>query len=281
MKNRLLFAATALCVSSLTAQTQDLGNYCAVGVGPSYNMVEYVKINNQTQTIGTEGNVGTDTGDPYYGYYETNSFPVLNGNVNLEIGFYSVDDGEPMYFSVWIDYNHNDAFEESERVMENQNTTMAALNTFTAPDQDIAKTITIPQSALAGATRMRLYRGQKQNGDIYNYDANFHLDPCAPAGFSYGCYFDFKVTVGTAGLTELENSTTTVYPNPTSEQLVVVNASQQEVVSYEIMTIAGERVTSASFTGTAIDVSSLAPGTYLIRIDKNDGSIGVSRWVKN
>jgi hypothetical protein len=76
-----------------------------------------------------------------------------------------------MYWSVWIDFNHNGIFEAAEQLVNNFYT----YNSSTS--------ISIPSSALAGQTRMRV-RADLNNG-VY--------DPCNP--LYYGETEDYTVTI--------------------------------------------------------------------------------------
>ncbi|MEJ6599462.1 MAG: GEVED domain-containing protein, partial [Crocinitomicaceae bacterium] len=75
----------------------------------------------------------------------------------------------------WIDWNQNTVFDPSESIGTWSGTPPTALSSFA---------FTVPPSALAGATRMRVM--QRENGTL-------PLDPCGT--FSYGSVVDFTVNV--------------------------------------------------------------------------------------
>jgi PKD repeat protein len=113
---------------------------------------------------------------------------------------------EPIYFAVWIDFNRNNTFETSEIIMQNSNTIMRALPTFTDGDLWITKTFPIPAGTPTGTTRMRIARGMEPTGTTYS--STFILDPCPDAAtFLMGCAYDFNVNIVAGG-----GTTTTTRP---------------------------------------------------------------------
>ena len=72
---------------------------------------------------------------------------------------------------------------------------------------------------------------------------------------------------------------TTVYPNPTSDKLLV--ESVMSVNSYEIYNVAGAMVASSTIEGNTfeVNVSEMPAGTYLIKI-MSEGMVQTKRFVK-
>ena len=72
---------------------------------------------------------------------------------------------------------------------------------------------------------------------------------------------------------------TTVYPNPTSDRLLIESA--MSVNSYEIYNVAGTMVASSTIEGNTfeVNVSEMPAGTYLINI-MSEGMVQTKRFVK-
>ncbi|MFN6943564.1 MAG: T9SS type A sorting domain-containing protein [Cytophagaceae bacterium] len=70
-----------------------------------------------------------------------------------------------------------------------------------------------------------------------------------------------------------------VYPNPVSNELTIqFNKSNRDLISIEIVTVSGEtlkqyKIPKNTKSSTTLDVSSLSPGTYLLKIVGNDGVV--------
>ena len=87
--------------------------------------------------------------------YTASNIQLATTNMSFTSGGYA------MAFSVWIDYNDNGIFETAERVIANNNTTMALT---------ITDNFTIPITAVPGTHKMRV------KGEYYNNGAP--TDPC-------------------------------------------------------------------------------------------------------
>lgn len=178
----------------MKAQTTNLAPYCSTQYDFQYNMIDQIIINATSYLFGPMGNSSSQ--DPTL-YYNNVVFPnlTLGNNANFIFSFHSVNDIEPIYFAVWIDYNHNNIFESSERVIENSNTTNAALPTMGAISTPITTNITVPLTATLGATRMRIMRGDDPINPGSPYDPNVVLDPCIFPNVNYGMVADFNINL--------------------------------------------------------------------------------------
>ncbi|GDX51031.1 hypothetical protein LBMAG27_00780 [Bacteroidota bacterium] len=83
-----------------------------------------------------------------------------------------------------------------------------------------------------------------------------------------------------AGVSNLsgENRQIKIYPNPASEKLTISSKQSEEKIV--VMDITGRMVFQASTNTPEIDVSSLASGMYLLRVEFRNGDIAVGKFVK-
>lgn len=87
------------------------------------------------------------------------------------------------------------------------------------------------------------------------------------------------VSVGTVGITDGELANVKVYPNPTSDRLnLIIPASIEGSVSINIFDVAGSviRTMTERAGNTTIDVSSFAPGIYMLEVRANTGLFSTS-----
>jgi len=70
-----------------------------------------------------------------------------------------------------------------------------------------------------------------------------------------------------------------VFPNPAKNELNIKTAPNQEVVSVTVIDLVGKIVLTENET-TRLDIGSLQDGTYLVKIETNEGSI-VKKIIKN
>ncbi len=162
----------------------------------NYNMIQSVKIHGLTFDFGELGNYKKPNTYVYYNAASFSNF-MKEDTVEFDINFYSPADSEPVYFAVWIDYNRNGMFEQQEVVLQNANTKGTLLATAPAPSTSIRKKIHIPSTAATGKTRMRILRGQCDSNPYDLYNPSFRLQACPSKGGnnSYGCAYDFDVTI--------------------------------------------------------------------------------------
>nr|WP_280139528.1 T9SS type A sorting domain-containing protein [Aquimarina amphilecti] len=69
-----------------------------------------------------------------------------------------------------------------------------------------------------------------------------------------------------------------IYPNPVSGQVLEVFLNMDQTASYEIISITGQLISKGNVTKT-IDVSSLNPGVYLLKVF-NDSNQITKRLIK-
>jgi hypothetical protein len=268
-----LFALTYSFIMS--AQLTSAAPYCTpvYPPGQAYNMMkDFIIDGTVIQNFGVMQGWGAPT---TFKYYNTTTLPTIakGSSYSFSVNFYEVNDGEPIYFAVWIDYNKNNTFETSEIVMQNSNTTNAALPTFGGAVAPVTKTITIPVTATQGVTRMRIMRGSDEI-NILPYNPTFSLpschtiDPNSPNPGSYGCVYDFNVTIGPSLSTnDFNKESFKVYPNPVSNTLYFNNDTNTLISKVIIFNQLGQIVlTSNEKIDSGINVSELANGIYFAKL---------------
>lgn len=168
-------------------------------------------------------------------------------------------------YAVFIDYNQDGDFADSGETVW----TKAASKTT-----PVTGTITIPATAVLGATRMRV-------------SMKYNAIPTSCEGFSYGQVEDYTINItasGTieaepiaAGIVETETKGFALYPNPVESELNVT-VSEENTYSYKIINALGQQLGSGQVSG-AIDVSRLSTGIYLIELNNGKEKI-VKKFAK-
>ena len=127
------------------------------------------------------------------------------------------------YFGIWIDFNQNMVFEDSELILQNSNSIEDRLKYYM--QHKVTAKISIPDNAKLGVTRARIIRTNKHrtnlplpNGSTLLYDPNFKITTCnipedTDKSFSLssknsGCTYDFNIMItgSTLGLEHLTYS---------------------------------------------------------------------------
>ncbi|BCY28932.1 DUF7619 domain-containing protein [Flavobacterium okayamense] len=114
-------------------------------------------------------------------------------------------------------------------------------------------------------------------GETFTNDANIYFD------------YNYPITTNAFATTiqdvlsnqsfEFENEFV-LYPNPTHDILNISTKNQIEIQSVEIYNIVGQIVIAVPNTTTSIDVSNIAIGTYLIKVNTEKGS-AITKFLKN
>ena len=82
----------------------------------------------------------------------------------------------------------------------------------------------------------------------------------------YTVNFDFPT-----GLNDENPGNVKLYPNPTKGVIYVYGAENAGVSVFN--SVGGLVLTKSNFTGTSLDLSSLAKGVYMVRIEKADHNV--------
>ncbi len=289
MLNIFLFTSFT---ASLTAQISDPAPYCAHTYGSMYIMMEDLSVNDFQYSIGAAGNLGDGIDFTYYNNVEFPEVPA-GSSVDIDINFYQVNDVGAIYFALWVDFNQNDIFEDSERVLENSNTIMDGVISNADPDapSNVNSAFLVPLDAELGPTRMRLARGTNVLGNDFfaPYDNNFSMTACTvdPTGFLQGNVYDFDLiiidTPDNIG-ESIDESPIKFYPNPASSELTITTGGDQslyneiKIVSMEGKVVLEQQTNALS---TSINIQNLEAGLYYIQIFKDSQIIASEQLIKN
>ncbi len=283
------FALVLISLLTGTCSYSQINNpapYCTSVYEINYNMIDNLKIEGTTLDFGPEGNF-TNQND--YAFYNLFSFPSLpkGGNVDLELNIFSVNDAEPGYFSLWIDFNQNNAFESNEVVMNNANTINNVLPFPGEPISPILKTITIPTSSNLGTCRARLIRGARPDGNPF-YEATFSLPPCydneSNPGFAYGNTYDFNIQIidNNVFLSEKtsEPKKYEIFPNPVND-IVSINNSSNSPIKFIFKDAMGKVVKELEVNNgiSSVSVSDLSEGYYTISSLTDENNLIIEKLV--
>ncbi|WP_404984891.1 reprolysin-like metallopeptidase [Chryseobacterium sp. M5] len=247
--------------------TTGMTTYCAVNAGPvSDDYISNVSLANMTNA----------SGPSTYTSYVSN--PALQVNLNSG-GTYTLSITRaylvsgvgpyPAATSVWIDYNRNGVFEESERIL-----TSPIANGTPNP---LTVTFTVPNNAVQGlGLRMRI-------GMLYVNSAGIILTgPCGNYGNYPGEFEDYNVVItGNLATNEsgaVKNSGIQIYPNPATDFLNVTKVSDK--ATYKIYSAAGQLVGNGNISNGKINVSSLIKGAYVISIEDKGKENFNSKFIK-
>jgi hypothetical protein len=170
--------------------------------------------------------------------------------------------------AVFIDFNKNGVFENSERVLNYPSA---------IPSSPITGSFTVPAGVILDQPlRMRVIL-------YYTGQANASLIPTyAGCGtFGYGEVEDYNVVVSSAlstnDLSVVKNGIQ-IYPNPVSDILNVTKVSDK--ATYKIYSAAGQLASSGNISNGKINVTSLVKGAYVISIEDKGKESFNSKFIK-
>lgn len=238
---------------SVTTQSNAV-TYC----GSKSNRSTYEWIDN-VELGGMKNPSGDDGG---YKDYTAKVASLARGSSNdmiISAGFKSTAYTE--HWAVWIDFNQNGTFEASEKVVTGSSSSA----------NNLRATVQVPAGASLGQTRMRVsmkYNAAQtacetfDDGEVEDYTVNITAASSKDNG-----------AVALSNAQPLGNETASevmVYPNPaTSFVQVRVAAEKGASMSYRVLNTIGRVVMAGELTQSAVDVSQLNSGVYILEL--NDG----------
>ncbi|OSY87004.1 peptidase S8 [Tenacibaculum holothuriorum] len=249
-------AAGNVSSASNTVNVTTLSNqvsYCASkGNRSTYEWIDNVELGGMTNASGNDG-----------GYKDNTSkvATLAQGSSNQMIvsaGFRSTAYTE--HWAVWIDFNQNGTFENSEKVVSGSS---SSANNLTA-------TVAVPAGATLGNTRMRVsmkYNSAQTacetfaDGEVEDYTVNITASASSLTTFA-------DVSAGEA-LGNERNLDLTAFPNPAVDFVQVKLASKADNASYKIVNTIGRVVKAGRLDSGNINVSQLNSGMYILEV--NDG----------
>ena len=247
-------ASNALNVTTLTPQL----DYCASnGKNSSYEWIDLVQLAEINNATGDDGG---------YKDYTAQIATIAIGSterVTVSCGFKSSSYTE--FWNVWIDYNQDGVFADSEKVMTGSSSSSANLyNDFN-----------VPTDAALGNTRMRVSMKYNANGtscesfsygEVEDYTVNIVATKNAGAGNNYS---NDAIALGF----EAPSKIASVYPNPTNG-LVSITLNGDVTAPIRVYSQVGQLVKTIMPNNRTIniDLTEYSNGVYTIKIPTEKGS---------
>ena len=257
-------AAGNISATSNVVNVTTLSNtlvYCtSKGNSVADEYIDYVSIGGINNT--TAGNAG-------YGNFTSlvGNLPYGSNTILFSAGFSGTAYTE--YWKIWIDYNQNGTFETAEEIVSGSSSSSA----------NLTSTFTVPTSAVAGPTRMRV-------------SMKYNAVQTACEAFSYGEVEDYTVNIGAAAITTITTakvaidlgnedsiSDVVMYPNP-ADNILNVRMADSRKGTYRLINFLGQQVDAGKLSESGINVNKLRAGVYILEV--NDGQKTVAKkFVKN
>lgn len=227
--------------------------YCASkGNSVADEYIDYVALGGISNTTGANAGYANFTN-------LVGNVPYGSNTITYSAGFTASAYTE--FWSVWIDYNQNGTFETTEKVASGSSSSSA----------NLTSTFTVPTTALAGQTRMRV-------------QMKYNATSTACETFSYGEVEDYTVNIGgtpVAGIVSGEaiaNESNVfdfqMYPNPV-ENTLNVSMFDNRSVSYKIYNLMGQSLKAGQLNQQELNVSDLTSGLYILEV--NDGQKAITK----
>lgn len=244
-------SSNAVSVTTLSGGTTP--TYCASkGNSVVDEYIDYVALNGMTNTTGANAGYGNFTS-------LVANLPYGANTIVFSAGF--TGSAYTEYWSVWIDYNKNGTFETTEKVVAGSSSSSG----------NLSGTFTVPTTALAGTTRMRV-------------QMKYNATSTACETFSYGEVEDYTVNIGASAIATIAADASItdesnvfdfdMYPNPT-ENTLSIKMLDNRSVSYQIYNLMGQSLKTGKLRQQEINVSDLASGLYILEV--NDGQKAITK----
>jgi M6 family metalloprotease-like protein len=250
--NQVSFTTTAAAVA-----------YCASkGSNSTYEWIDLVQFAGINRTSGNDG-----------GYKDMTSLTgtVVRGQVYpiyFSAGFQGTAYTE--YWAIWIDFNKNGTFEDSEKMVSGSSSSSG----------NLTANITIPTSAVLGTTRMRV-------------SMKYNAAQTACETFSYGEVEDYtiNITASSSAPINFDNNAELlgneliepylVYPNPATDRISIKTVGIEGNVTIRIYNTNGQIVRELISLDclTNVEIGDLPKGVYIISVDEEKEPIK-KRFVK-
>lgn len=249
---------------SVTTSSGSISYCSSQGSDASYEWIDQVKLNDMDNVTGSDGGYKDYTG-------LSASLPYGANTVYISAGFASSSYTE--YWKVWVDYNQDGTFDSSEVIASGSSSSSGQLY------QDF----TVPTSAVAGATRMRV-------------SMKYNSAQTACETFSYGEVEDYTVVIGQQPSASIATNTKAadnakpmgnepnifdvkLYPNPVvNGGQLNLNMPDDRTLNYKIFNSSGFQVAEGK-ARKMINVATLTSGTYIIRFSDGQKEI-VKKFIK-
>lgn len=156
---------------------------------------------------------------------------------------------------VWIDYNKDQIFSDSEKTVL----------TFAAGSS--TGNITINPAAMLGETRMRVRLHYQQPA----------ITACGTSSFGDVEDYTLNILDETMAVADLNKANISVYPNPFTDVLKI--SEVKGVKSVSVNDISGRQVKSLA-PSAELNLSSLKTGLYIVNLQMEDGSVKTFKAIK-
>ena len=213
----------------------------------------------------TLANLNNTSGSNTYTNYGTDPAKIVNllaGSTNNTVSVTKAwaTDLYPEGVRVWIDFNRDGAFTDSEMVLTSAASTVAT----------VSSTFTVPATAVLNKTlKMRVA-------------LRYNTLAAACTSYTYGEVEDYNVIVSSTILAANDvnaaNDGIQLYPNPASDVLNITKVSDK--AAYKIYSAAGQLIDSGNINAGKINVSGLIKGGYVITIEDNGKDLFRSKFIK-
>lgn len=256
MKKKLFFLG-AILISSLQIQAQN-SQYsalaCVDGLGgasdPTFLNFEIMGTTLSHETL--------NPSTVFYHEYPQDGNTTANLQVGHEYSFFTFTSSEAVV-GLWVDYNHDNNFDESEFTL--------LVNSMNSQNYS---NFTLSENALPGNTKIRL-RTRAYGSTINGQNA------CTT--FGSGETRDYTVNIVenlSVGKFDKVSSSLRVFPNPATE--IVTVGKSEEVRQVTLFDVSGKMI--ASSKENVIDISNYSKGLYIAKVLFVNGSTSVGKIVK-
>ncbi|BDS13854.1 S8 family serine peptidase [Aureispira anguillae] len=244
-------------------------NYCAsTGQNSGDDWIENVTLGLINHTTGNNnGYASFVNGGPSTDLSQGGSYPISLG-IGFNVGVW----GTNWLLKVWIDYNQDEVFDNATELVYDAGQISTATNNHTG-------TINIPSNAVLGRTRMRVALKW----------GTTTLNPCDNT--TYGETEDYCINIvgptSIRPITNDQNTTLNVYPNPFNHQLTVnLNSATTQEAVIVLQTITGQEIiniTKALEIGDnhlELPSNRLPQGMYLVNVYLADGTLLTKKVIR-
>lgn len=272
-------AATTFSVTGLTASTAYTFYVIAKdGAGNASAASNTVNVTTLVNSLTYCTSRGTNTADEFINRVQLGSINNLSGNnggygnftalsTNLVRGTSNTITITPAWtatvfseaYRVWIDYNRDGDFLDSGEQVVNVNRTTAT---------PIARSFTVPTTALLGSTRMRV-------------SMKYNASPTSCETFADGEVEDYTVNITATARPEDATAPIlafNVYPNPVKGDILNIT-NLEEAATYRVFNLMGQELAKGKIENNAVYVGSLKAGAYLIEISSGN-TTNTKRFIK-
>ncbi len=279
---KLLLTSLALVSFSLTnAQITNPAPYCDAtfdDVDGTFPVADHIK----EFTLGTFTNTtNAQYAAPHYVFYNNLTIPNFTAGSSYDCTV-KMDVHGGSGYGVWIDYNHNNTFEATEKVAGTLNAT-----DWLPITSNTSKTtnITIPSTAVAGNTRVRV---RIVEDDIYTGTNGPLIAACNASAtatdvMDWGETEDYTINIvsSSVGINDIKTENQlAIYPNPATH-VIHISQNVNEQTAYKIYTLSGAELLSGELNSTKeIVISDLMDGIYFIHLYENNQLVGQQKFVK-